>query len=90
MSGLAARFTGSVVGSIRNVSVTALTKNLADQLGPHGVNVTVVHPGLARTEATPRVVAARAAATSSTEAEVEQHMASGNSIRKLVDAEEVA
>ena len=34
--GLAARSTGSTVGTIRNVAVAALTKNLADELGPHG------------------------------------------------------
>ena len=45
VSGLAARQTGSVVGSVRNVAVAAMTKNLADELGPSGVNVTVVHPG---------------------------------------------
>jgi len=26
------------------VAVAALTKNLADELGPSGINVTVVHP----------------------------------------------
>jgi NAD(P)-dependent dehydrogenase (short-subunit alcohol dehydrogenase family) len=46
LSGLAARQTGSIVGSMRNVSVSALTKNLADELGPFGINVTVVHPAL--------------------------------------------
>ena len=35
----------TTVGSIRNVAVAALTKNLADELGPAGINVTVVHPG---------------------------------------------
>ena len=50
MGGLAARQAGSIVGSVRNVAVAALTKNLADELGPHGVNVTVVHPGPTRTE----------------------------------------
>ena len=34
VSGLAARQTGSVVGSVRNVAVAAMTKNLADELGP--------------------------------------------------------
>src|ERR1039457_4072405 len=34
ISGLAARQTGSVFGSIRNVAVAAMTKNLADELGP--------------------------------------------------------
>jgi NAD(P)-dependent dehydrogenase (short-subunit alcohol dehydrogenase family) len=90
ISGLAARSTGSLVGSVRNVAVAALTKNLADELGPHGVNVTVVHPGLTRTEATPGVVAAHAAAAGVGLAEIEQRMAQGNSTRRLIDAEEVA
>ncbi len=50
ISGLGARQANSIAQTIRNVSVSALTKNLADELGPHGVNVTVVHPGLTRTE----------------------------------------
>ena len=53
VSGLAARQTGSVVGSVRNVAVAAMTKNLADELGPSGINVTVVHPGLTVTEREP-------------------------------------
>jgi NAD(P)-dependent dehydrogenase (short-subunit alcohol dehydrogenase family) len=53
VSGLAARQTGSVVGSVRNVAVAAMTKNLADELGPQGINVTVVHPGATVTEHTP-------------------------------------
>ena len=52
VSGLAARQSGSIIGSVRNVSVAALTKNLADELGPLGINVTVVHPGATRTERT--------------------------------------
>ena len=57
ISGLAARQSGNTVGSMRNVSVAALTKNLADELGPSGINVTVVHPGLTRTERTAALVA---------------------------------
>ena len=34
ISGLAARSTGSTIGSMRNVAVAALTKNLADELYP--------------------------------------------------------
>jgi NAD(P)-dependent dehydrogenase (short-subunit alcohol dehydrogenase family) len=90
ISGLAARSTGSTIGSIRNVSVAALTKNLADELGPSGINVTVVHPGLTRTEATPGVVAARAEASGTEPEEVERRMARATSSRRLVDAEEVA
>ncbi|TCK26323.1 SDR family NAD(P)-dependent oxidoreductase [Pseudonocardia endophytica] len=50
ISGTGSRQTVSVIGSVRNASVTALTKNVADELGPHGINVTVVHPGATRTE----------------------------------------
>jgi NAD(P)-dependent dehydrogenase (short-subunit alcohol dehydrogenase family) len=74
---------------MRNVSVAALTKNLADELGPEGINVTVVHPGLTRTEATPGVVARLAAAKGISEADAERGLIV-NSVRRLIDAEEVA
>jgi NAD(P)-dependent dehydrogenase (short-subunit alcohol dehydrogenase family) len=89
ISGLAARQTGSTVGSIRNVAVAAMTANLAAELGRHGVNVTVVHPGLTRTEKTAAIVAARAAESGATPDEVERTMA-GNAIGRIVDAAEVA
>ena len=90
ISGLAARQSGTILGSVRNVAVVALTKNLADELGPHGINVTVVHPGTTRTERTEEVVAARAEAQGLTTEDVLKQMAEGNSIRHLVDAQEVA
>jgi NAD(P)-dependent dehydrogenase (short-subunit alcohol dehydrogenase family) len=90
ISGMAARQTGNAVGSMRNIAVVALTKNLADELGPFGINVTVVHPGLTRTERTAPLVAARAAAQGVAPQAVEEQMAAGNSIRHLVDAREVA
>jgi NAD(P)-dependent dehydrogenase (short-subunit alcohol dehydrogenase family) len=89
VSGLGYRQTHSIVRSIRNVSVSALTKNLADELGPHGVNVTVVHPGATRTEKTEARFAARAAELGISVAEAEQRSAS-NSINRVVDASEVA
>ena len=90
VSGLAARQTGSAVGSMRNVAVAALGKNLADELGPDGVNVTVVHPGVTRTERTAALVDAQARALGVDAREVERRMADANSIRHLVDAGEVA
>ena len=90
ISGLNARNASSIVGSIRNVGVAALTKNLADQLGGSGINVTVVHPGLTRTEKTAGVVAARAAVIGESEGEVERRMGAGTVIGRIVDADEVA
>jgi NAD(P)-dependent dehydrogenase (short-subunit alcohol dehydrogenase family) len=90
ISGLAARQTGSAVGSMRNISVAALTKNMADELGPSGINVTVVHPGVTRTERTAPLITERAKNQGVTEQTVEAQMAGGNSINHLVDASEVA
>lgn len=90
VSGLAARQTGNTVGSIRNVAVAALAKNMADELGPAGIQVTVVHPGITRTERTAPLVAARAAAQGVDPTALEAQMAAGNSIGHLVSADEVA
>lgn len=90
ISGLAARQAGSTIGSIRNVAVSAMTKNLADELGPFGVNVTVVHPGLTRTEATPGVLASIAERTGQSAEQVEESLGEGNILGRMVDSAEVA
>ena len=90
VSGLAARSTGSVVGSVRNVAVAAMTKNLADEYGADGVNVTVVHPGLTVTERFPDTLTGIAAARGSAPEEVRAALGAATSIGRIVTAEEVA
>ncbi|GAB3582492.1 SDR family oxidoreductase [Amycolatopsis endophytica] len=90
ISGLNARRTGSPFGSIRNAGVSALTKNLADELGPHGINVTVVHPGLTVTERTPAMIDAVAAARGATSAEAADLLSRGSSLGRMITAAEVA
>jgi NAD(P)-dependent dehydrogenase (short-subunit alcohol dehydrogenase family) len=90
ISGLAARTTGSIIGSVRNVSVAALTKNLADELAPFGINVTCVHPGLTRTEKTPAVFADHARAAGVSPKEIEQRFAAGTLVGRLIEAADVA
>lgn len=90
ISGLAARNTGSTIGSMRNVSVAALTKNLADELAPQGISVVCVHPALTRTEKTPGVVERQAKAQGVSQAEIEKKMGSKNLTGKLITSEEVA
>ena len=81
IAGLAARQTGNIVGTVRNVAVAAMTKNLADELGPRGVNVTVVHPGMTRTERTPESMAAMAQSRGTTVEELERALEGGVSHR---------
>jgi len=75
IGGLTAYGTASMLSSMRVIAVASLTKNLADQLGPSGVTVNLVHPGTTRTERTSEEQAIRAAR---------------NVIGRMVDAEEVA
>jgi NAD(P)-dependent dehydrogenase (short-subunit alcohol dehydrogenase family) len=77
VSGMNARGTGSIAGSVRNIAVVAITKNLADELGSDGISVTCVHPGLTVTE--------RAAGDAAF-----QEMASRNALGRPVTADEVA
>lgn len=87
IAGLAARSSGSTIGSIRNVAVAALTKNLADELGPSGINVTCVHPGLTRTRSLDEAVDVDDRALL---ASIEERIVKGNSIRSIIDADDIA
>jgi NAD(P)-dependent dehydrogenase (short-subunit alcohol dehydrogenase family) len=89
ISGLGYRQTNSIVRTIRNVSVAALTKNLADELGHQGINVTVVHPGVTRTEVTGPKYSERAREEGVDLDEFETRIAD-NAIGRVVTGEEVA
>ncbi|HEY0125967.1 MAG TPA: SDR family oxidoreductase [Blastococcus sp.] len=90
ISGLNARTAGSLAGSVRNVAVAAMTKNLADELGPSGITVTVVHPGTTVTEALAQRLADRADREGTSAAELADRLGRATSIGRLVTAEEVA
>lgn len=76
IGGLAIHRTGRPVATLRNVGVAAITKNLADELGPLGVNVVAVHPGATRTERT--------------DPKSEAELAKNVTIGRIVDASEIA
>ncbi|MGW3462930.1 SDR family NAD(P)-dependent oxidoreductase [Streptomyces olivaceoviridis] len=90
VSGLAARQSGSVTGSVRNAAVVAMTKNLADELGPHGINVVSVQPGATRTRTFLDNLAQQATATGQSPAELEERVAATVSIGRIVEPHEVA
>jgi NAD(P)-dependent dehydrogenase (short-subunit alcohol dehydrogenase family) len=74
IGGLSGRRSG-VISGLRNAAIVHLTKTLADQLGPQGITVNLVHPGATRTERT--------------DAETERRAAQSNAIRRIVDAQEI-
>ena len=95
ISGTNARNAGNLSGGARNVALVHLTKTLAVQLGRHGITVNCIHPGVTRTERTPRLLAARAAELGISAHEVEQRdfaddSPRGNAIGRMVDATEIA
>src|SRR5262245_7377297 len=95
ISGTNARNAGNLSGGARNTSLVHLTKTLAVQLGRFGITVNCIHPGITRTERTPRLLAARAAELHTTPEEVERadfapDSPRGNAICRMVDAEEIA
>lgn len=77
ISGMNARTTGSVMGSVRNIAVVAIAKNLADELGRDNIAVTVVHPGMTRTDSRDFTPAMQAASEA-------------NALGRTVDATEIA
>ena len=95
ISGLNARNPGNLSGGARNGALVHFTKTLALQLGRFGITVNCIHPGMTRTERTPRMLAARAAELGIAPEEVERRdfapdSPRGNAIGRIVDASEVA
>lgn len=90
ISGLAARQTGNAIGSMRNVAVSALTKNLADELGPFGINVTCVHPGLTWTEFMQEQMEAQASARGESLEDARARLAGQNAVGRIITAEDIA
>jgi len=95
ISGTNARNAGNLSGGARNGSLVHLSKTVALQVGKFGITVNCVHPGITRTERTPRLLAARAKELGVSPEEVERQdylpdSPRGNAICRMVDATEVA
>ena len=90
ISGIAARSTGSIIGSVRNIGVAALSKNLADELAPFAITVNCIHPMLTRTEKVDEIVARNAKEQGISIEEADRGMAASSLAGRLITAEEVA
>src|SRR5262249_27148523 len=81
---------GSIIGSSRNVAVVAMSKNVADELGRHGINVTVVHPGLTLTEHYMDQMQELAASRSISREQAIQERFTANLLRRVITPADVA
>jgi NAD(P)-dependent dehydrogenase (short-subunit alcohol dehydrogenase family) len=83
VAGQAARTTGAVSSSIRQAAISALSKNLADEVGRDGINITAIHPGATRTES----LAEKLAASGSND--LLRHLEGMSTLGRLIEPEEV-
>ncbi len=70
--------------------VIGFTESLAKELGPSGIRVNAILPGLVKGERIERVIAARAEALGQSYREVEKQYLEKVSLRRMVSAEDVA
>jgi NAD(P)-dependent dehydrogenase (short-subunit alcohol dehydrogenase family) len=89
IGGLTGRSSHALSG-MRNLAVVHMTKALSDQLGPDGITVNTLHPGVIETEHIHELYAKNAAAQGITAAQVEQNFIDRTPIRRILSADEVA
>ena len=90
VGGLTARSTEALSG-MRNTALVHLTKTLSDQLGPDGITVNIVHPGVTRTEHVESWFADMARQEGiSYDAFVKREAADPAAIRRMLEPAEVA
>lgn len=90
IGGGSVRRTGSISATVRNASVTAISKNVADELGPLGITVNVLHPGTTVTEDFDERTAATAADRGISPEKVLEISRARTSIAPFASADELA
>ena len=80
----------STIYGLRNAAVVHLTKTLSDQLGPDGITLNVVHPGLTLTDTINERLDSQAEQRGVSRDEVNASVSQNVAIRRVVAAEELA
>lgn len=88
IGGLTGRGSKQLSG-LRNVALAHMTKTLSDQLGPAGITVNIIHPGVVDTEHIHDLYAKEAQKQGLTPAEVEANYVKVTPIRRVLQAEEI-
>jgi len=89
IGGLTGR-SSNLLNGMRNVAICHLTKTLSDQLGPHGITVNVVHPGVIRTPHLADLFAREARQNGTTPAAIEEGFVAQTPTRRILEAQEIA
>lgn len=89
IGGLTGRSSNTLSG-LRNAAISHLTKTLSDQLGPFGVTVNAVHPGIVRTPHLDELFATEADRDGRTSAEVEGEFVAQIPMRRVLDPSDIA
>jgi NAD(P)-dependent dehydrogenase (short-subunit alcohol dehydrogenase family) len=89
IGGLTGRGSKQLSG-MRNVAICHLTKTLSDQLGPHGITVNLIHPGVVETPHIHELYAKEAKLQGLTPQEVEANYAKVTPIRRVLQVQEIA
>lgn len=88
IGGLTGRGSKQLSG-MRNVAVVHMTKTLSDQLGPHGITVNTIHPGVVETPHIHELYEKEAQKQGLTAAEVEANYVKVTPIRRVLQPEEM-
>lgn len=80
----------NVLSGMRNVALCHLTKTLSDQLGPSGITVNTIHPGVIQTPHIVELFEREAVKRGTTPEQIEAEFAQSTPIRRVIAAEEVA
>ena len=89
IGGLTGRGSNTLSG-MRNAALCHLTKTLSDQLGPDGITVNTVHPGVIRTPHIEELFTTEASKQGVTPAQIEANFVADTPIRRILSAEEIA
>lgn len=78
-----------VISGMRNLAVAHLTKTLSDQLGPDGITVNLIHPGVVETPHIHELYEREAVKQGKTAQAVEQGYVDATPIRRILQAQEI-
>jgi len=80
---------GSELSGLRNAAVSHLTKSLSDELGPFGITVNAIHPGIVRTPHLDELFASEARERGSSAERIEAEFVAQIPVRRVLEPAEI-